>query len=276
MKSALMRDVGEAALVLRSGELSDVAIHAVRKKLKSARAKLRLLRAAAGREAYARENAVLRDAARPLSSVRDSRVMLDAVNALLQRRGTRSRRMLLTALRGRLRTTHAHFRARFASERVAASSAAALQRASQRIAKWQVPRRGRKALRLSVRRIYRSARKALAAVAQNASDENLHELRKQVKYLREALSALGGRSMGGMTGIVKRADAVAGGLGEDHDLHVLQEMLAATEASLHAHSASFFREIAKHRGKLEKRALKRAGELLSEKPRAFARRVARR
>lgn len=273
MKSALMREIGEAVLALRSGELSDDAVHAVRKKLKRARAKLRLLRTAIDRRAYARENAALRDAARPLSNVRDSRVMLDAVEALLKHKGTRSRRMLLTALRGRLKTAHAQARTQLEAGRVAASSAAVLQRTSQRIAKWEVPRRGRKALTLSVRRVYRSARKALAAADENASPENLHELRKQVKYLREAVSALESDATRGAARIVKRADAVAGALGEDHDLYVLQEKLAATEASLHAHSAGFAEEIAEHRGNLEKQAFKRSRKLLSKKPRAFARRL---
>lgn len=275
VKAALTRAIGEAALGLRGTGFSDDAIHTVRKKLKSARAKLRLLRAAADREAYARENAALRDAARPLSGVRDSRVMLDAVDALLERNGTRSRRMLLTALRGRLKTAHAQARTQLEAGRVAASSAALLQRVSQRIAKWEVPHRGRKALTLSVRRIYRSARKALAAAEEDASAENLHELRKQVKYLREAVSALGSNGTRGAARIVKRADAVAGPLGEGHDLHVLQENLAATEASLHAHSESFAEEIAKHRGRLEKQALKRSRKLLSKKPGAFARRLLR-
>ena len=99
---ALTRQIGEAALGLTSATLSDEVIHDTRKKLKSARAKLRLLRAAVGRKAYARENAALRDAARPLSRVRDSKVMLDTANALLGQKGTRSRRVLLTGLRGRV------------------------------------------------------------------------------------------------------------------------------------------------------------------------------
>ena len=76
---ALVRQVGEAALELAGSEISDETIHAVRKRLKSARAKLRLLRAAVSDEPYAQANAALRDAARPLSAVRDAKVMLETV-----------------------------------------------------------------------------------------------------------------------------------------------------------------------------------------------------
>jgi CHAD domain-containing protein len=274
IKDALRRQIGEAVLGLKSADLSDEAIHSARKKLKSARARLRLLRAAVGRAAYKRENAALRDSARPLSAVRDSKVMLDTVHALLRRKGTRSRRVLLTALRGRMRQGHAAARGDFGAGHRAAVSVTALQRASQRIERWPVPKRATAALSRGVRRIYRTARKALKAVEAECSAENLHELRKQVKYLREALAAFENSGVGPTGKTIKRADALASVLGKDHDFYMLQENLAAAEASLHTRSASFRHEIAKRRDKLEKRALKKGRSLLRRKPRAFAKRVA--
>ena len=274
MKAALARQIAEAVLGLSRTGASDRAIHATRKKLKSVRAKLRLLRDAVSRSAYAREDADLRDAARPLSDVRDAKVMLDTVNALLARRGTRARRLLLTGLRGRLRAQHAQARARFESQKRGAASASALERTARRIARWDVSPQGRDALARSVGRIYRKARKALAAADAQRSPESLHELRKQVKYLREALSALAGTHPRRNAKMVKRADDVASVLGEDHDLFVLQESLEATEASLHAHSESFADEVARRRSKLERRALDRAGKLLRRKPRLFVKRLA--
>lgn len=269
VKRALLRDVAEAALTLTGRELPDEAIHATRKKLKSARAKLRLLRTAIARSVYARENAALRDAARPLSGVRDSRAMLDTVNALLARKGSNTRRLLLTALRGRLRETHRAARARFETEKRAAASAVAIEREADRIEKWNVGKSDRYALSASIRRIYRSARKALAAAEADRSPESLHELRKRVKYLREALAPLDRAAR-----VVKRADKVASELGEDHDLYVLQQSLAATEASLQARSDAFAEELAKLRGELARRALKRGGKLLRRSPRAFVKRLA--
>src|SRR5688572_18470539 len=62
----------------------DETIHEVRKDLKRARAALRLLREAVGDAAYAQENAELRDAARPLSGIRDAVVTLEMVEELLE------------------------------------------------------------------------------------------------------------------------------------------------------------------------------------------------
>ncbi|HEX2825517.1 MAG TPA: CHAD domain-containing protein [Burkholderiales bacterium] len=273
VKAALSRQLAEAALGLSGGGIDDVAIHAARKKLKSARAKLRLLRDAAGRAAYTRENAAVRDAARPLSELRDAKVMLDTVNDLLARKRGRARRLLLTALRGRLRAQHREARRRFEAEKRAAKSAGALERTVRRTALWDVPNHGA-TLERSIRRMYRKARKAFAAADAERSPASLHELRKLVKYLREALAPVDGTPLPRAAGIVERADKLASELGEDHDLCVLEQHLSTTEASLHAHSASFAGEIAERRGKLQRRALERAAKLLRKKPRAFVKRLA--
>jgi CHAD domain-containing protein len=61
------------------------AIHDARKRLKKARAALRLARAALPGDEYRRENDTLRDAARPLSEVRDAEVLIDTLDGLARR-----------------------------------------------------------------------------------------------------------------------------------------------------------------------------------------------
>ena len=77
-KSALRHHL-ERALAELGGKppLRDVSVHEARKQLKRARATLRLLRDGIGDTAYRRANQQLRDAARPLSGVRDAKVMLE-------------------------------------------------------------------------------------------------------------------------------------------------------------------------------------------------------
>jgi hypothetical protein len=67
--------------------LSDEAVHSVRKQLKTGRADLRLLRKALGSQTYAYENTVLRDVARPLTTVRDARTCMDTLDALVEHSG---------------------------------------------------------------------------------------------------------------------------------------------------------------------------------------------
>ena len=77
------------------------AIHDARKRLKKARAALRLARAALSKDEYRWENDTLRDAARPLSEVRDAQALIDTLDDLA-RRGTSAQRRTFRTMRARL------------------------------------------------------------------------------------------------------------------------------------------------------------------------------
>src|SRR5262245_41791210 len=53
----------------------DEVVHEARKSLKKVRAALRLVRPVIGEKAYRRENTCFRDAGRPLTEVRDARIL---------------------------------------------------------------------------------------------------------------------------------------------------------------------------------------------------------
>src|SRR4051794_28254839 len=81
----MRKQTGEALEVLSgSGPLSDEAVHDARKRLKEVRAALRLLREALGSRTYRQENACFRDAARPLSEVRDAKVLVSTLDKLAE------------------------------------------------------------------------------------------------------------------------------------------------------------------------------------------------
>jgi CHAD domain-containing protein len=239
--------------------------------LKNARANLRLLRDAVGRDVYARENAALRDAARPLSQVRDSKVMVDAVHALLERIG-KAHPPVLVALRGRLQQSHADARHEFHTAQHAAASAGELESASQRIGRWRVSAPGASPLRDGVMRIYRKARNALKEAEAEPSAASFHELRKQLKYLRYAMAAIDTDGAASAR-LQKRAEALTDKLGEDHDLFVLQSHVLAHHPATENGSKKFFAAIEKRRAKLQSQALKRGRQVLSAKPKAFADRL---
>src|SRR4051812_42600688 len=60
-------------------------VHAARKNFKRLRAVLRLVRAGIGDSAYQREHQSFRDAARPLSEIRDAKVLIEALTQLKKR-----------------------------------------------------------------------------------------------------------------------------------------------------------------------------------------------
>src|SRR5919108_3500582 len=60
----------------------DEVVHEARKSLKKIRAVLRLVRPAIGDKTYRQENTCFRDAARPLTEVRDARILIETLDKL--------------------------------------------------------------------------------------------------------------------------------------------------------------------------------------------------
>src|SRR5438105_7921575 len=60
----------------------DEVVHEIRKRFKRVRAVLRLVRDELGENVYRQENACARDAARPLTEVRDAMVLIEALDKL--------------------------------------------------------------------------------------------------------------------------------------------------------------------------------------------------
>src|SRR5207249_4922754 len=73
----------ERALSELDGSKEDESIHSARKRFKKIRAALRLVRDDLGDDVYRRENHCFRDAAQPLTQIRDATVLRDALDKLL-------------------------------------------------------------------------------------------------------------------------------------------------------------------------------------------------
>ena len=78
-------------------ESLDERIHSARKSFKRVRAVLRLVRYAVGRSAYEFENEAFRDAGRPLSEVRDAKILIEALKSLEKRRRTATAKAAFSA-----------------------------------------------------------------------------------------------------------------------------------------------------------------------------------
>jgi hypothetical protein len=125
-------------------------VHAVRKEMKRARSVLRLMRRAVGDRAYRSANARVRDAARPLTPVRDAEVLLHTLDSIC--RDDRQLREASAALRSSLEESLRRSRGQLTRKSVLKSGAS---------------------LRLAVRRL------------QGRPDHELHEWRKQASLLGE-------------------------------------------------------------------------------------------
>ena len=249
---------------------NDASMHEVRKDLKRARAALRLLRDAVGDAAYERENLELRDAARPLSGVRDAAVALEVVRWLLDKEKKPARRQKLVELRRRLLEERERARRKLFGGPKLAAIESSLQEAGVRAEYWRYPAHDAP-LRAGLERLYRKGRKALKTARSKGSTESLHESRKQVKYLEQAL-AIAANGSRRLRKLSRRARKVAERLGDDHDLAMLEARLAALPARSKAQRKLIAR-IEARRAKLQKKALRLARRMYRGKAAAFVDRV---
>ena len=249
---------------------NDESMHEVRKDLKRARAALRLLRDAVGDAAYERENFELRDAARPLSSVRDAAVGLGMVRGLLDKEKKPARRQSLVELRRRLLEERERARRKLFGGPGLAEIEYSLQEAGERAEYWRYPAHDAP-LRAGLERLYRKGRKALKTARSKVSTESLHESRKQVKYLQQAL-ALAAHGSRRLRKLSKRAGKVADRLGDDHDLAALQARLVSMPERSKA-EGKLVERIEARRAKLQKKAFKLARRVYRRKPTAFVRKL---
>jgi CHAD domain-containing protein len=207
--------------LLSRKKLSDAEVHAARKELKKARATLRLLRAGLSERVYARENAALRDAARPLSAARDGRVMLETLEELVDDYGAPARAVALERFRRSLRRDRREAR-RALMPTTIQRSRRSLRQVCERSARWRIADRGWPIIGSGLKRIYNNGRKALAVARSGRTVEDLHECRKQVKYLWHQLQVLDPIWPGLIGELADQTHKLANYLGDDHNLAVLR------------------------------------------------------
>jgi CHAD domain-containing protein len=204
----------------------DEVVHDVRKSLKKVRAVLRLLRPVIGEKCYRRENTCFRDTSRPLTEVRDARILVETLDQLVEhfqeyiagRSFADARKALqdhLRAVRKRVLDEHNAF----------AVAAETVSQACGRVKGWSdVPDRW-SSMGAGLRDTGRRARAAFQDAAAEPSVAKLHEWRKQVKYLRYQLEVLGPLWPERMEELTAETDRMGDLLGDDHDLAVLRQVI---------------------------------------------------
>jgi CHAD domain-containing protein len=252
---------------------TDRSVHTARRELRKARATLRLLRDALGNPTYRRENAALRNVARPLGEVRDGRVLLDALSSLVTHRGAPA----VTLPLGRFRRTLSLRRVE-AQKKILLSpqplreARKILRQLCSRAGHWRVGRHGWSILGAGLRRTYSQGRRAFERAKARPGDERLHECRKKAKYLWHQLQILAPLGRASRAVLAAEAHELTDLLGDDHDLAVLRER--ATEArDVFPNAATrdaLLVLIDRRRAYLQKRALQLGLRLYEKKPAAFA------
>ncbi len=273
----IVRDQIDVALeALEPRAIRDSSIHAARKELKKARATLRLLRDTLGKRTYRRENAAIRDAARPLSEVRDGRVLLDALSSLMKYYGAPASALPLTRFKRLLNRQRTQAQKEILERPGPLQGVRkTLREVRSRSKRWPVGRRGWTVLGAGLKRTYSGGRNALKQAKTAPTDEHLHEWRKQTKYFWHELQILEPIWPGPLGELAEESHKLADLLGDDHDLAVLRQRAVEARHSFPSEAShrTFLALIDRCRAGLQERALTIGQRLYDERPGALTARL---
>jgi len=148
-------------------------------------------------------------------------------------------------------------------------------RALARLASWKLTREDWPAIEPGVRRVYRAGHRALSRAAENPTVENLHEWRKQSKYLWHQLQLLENTLPDKEKELIEQTHKLATILGEDHDLAVFRATLAADPLTYGGHRAlkDLFVIVDRHRQEFQRQAFVLGRAAYSDAPKAFIGRI---
>jgi CHAD domain-containing protein len=259
-----------AVAALTGPEPREAAVHTVRKRMKQARALVRLV-APALRHA-GREERAFRDVARALSGARDAAV-LAATFADLVRDAPRP---LDVDVAYALRTALADAAGGDAADAAGdADVVAALEAARARVAGWKLSETGWSALREGLCDTYGEARKAMKGALRSGDAEAVHEWRKAAKAHYYHLELVRPLWPAGLKPAMKAADALQEALGRHHDLALLAAFVADHAADVGGDAAAEPVQalVAARQREIEAEARTLGARLFAEDPDAFEARL---
>lgn len=249
----------------------------VRKCFKKLRGALRLVREELGDDVYREENLCFRDAGRLLREVGDAEMLVETVDELTSKQFAEAAesgavaRIHEALLANQQEVTHrvlGEERALVAVKQVATHALA-------RLPDWRIERDGWVALEGGLKLTYRTGHRALALAVENPSVGNLHEWRKQAKYLWYQLQLLEAAWTGSEKELRDETRKLTHLLGINHDLAILRETLAADPLAYGGHRIlkGVFAVIDRQREELERQAFALGPKLYKDSPKVFTGRI---
>jgi CHAD domain-containing protein len=255
--------------------VSDHAVHETRKRFKEIRGTLRLVRDELGEKNFRRENTTFRDAGRPLSALRDAKVLVDTLDQLIAHFDGRVKPASVSSLKRVLIDRRRKMRKQvLGRDHTVSGIVRRIRAAKKRVEDWPLKKRGWKAIKGGLRTVYRQGRRAMQKALSDTCDETLHEWRKRTKDLRyevELLQALWPEMIEPLAGQAHRLTDL---LGEDHDLAVLREIAQEEgDNGTEIDRELLFALIDERRASLQKEAFELGGKLYEERALEFVARL---
>jgi CHAD domain-containing protein len=251
------------------------AVHSARKSLKKERSLLRLTRSAIEEDQRRRETAAFREAARKLSGVRDSDVMIQGLDDLAERFAGQVPKRSFAATRRFLVGQRDVQRRQLVKSPATREVVDELRAARLRIDEWRFRSAGWSAVSGGLIRNYGRGRQAFAAARSEPTAENLHAWRKRAKDLWYHLRVLQPIAAHTLRGQAQEAHRLSDLLGDDHDLAVLSDSLEHMRNEIKADVDAVIGLIQHRRAQLQSEAFFVGQRLYAESPNAFRQRMRR-
>jgi CHAD domain-containing protein len=279
VRKTASRQLDKALKTIRGGASArsrDGVVHHTRRRLKEVRALLRLVRGDLGEKTFSRDNRALRNAARPLSEVRDATALIEALKKLQEHYAKEVRNKAFESMRKALRARRVAIRRKILDkDRALQNSAATILKVRGRIDQWDLQHGAWKALQSGLFDAYDKGRQAMLTATKDPSDENFHEWRKRAKDLRYQLELLKPLWPETMTIAGEQAHELTDLLGDDHDLAVLAELAENEFKDVLAPDVveTLQALITRRRGDLQESARLLSEKLFAEPPGRFVGRI---
>ena len=276
LKRIVCEELESAAAQLESQDPSkrDEGIHEARKSMKKIRAALRLAEAELG-AAFPAENSRFRDIGRRLSVYRDAGVMIETFDSVKEKYHDELGRRTLGSIRKALVAHKEQTEGGDGITRVLAGIARAVRREVKKVEKWPFQADGFRAFAPGLEKTYRRGRKAMARAGKKPRPENYHEWRKRVKEHWYHVRLLESVWTDVMQAYEKSLKELETWLGDDHNLVVLHDKVAAGPLALGSQRDVdlLLKLIDKYQKELRDNAMSLGEAIYAEKPGQFTTRM---
>lgn len=280
VRRILGEEIGKALAHLAvARDQPEQALHKCRKRLKSARALLRLVRS--GNETFCRtENQCYRQVAALLAGPREATALVETVDRLAAAFPEQVAGGGLDSVRDRLIARQHEMHAGAGLDAAIGAATAACEEGLIRIERLllpDLPEHAADVLAEGARKTLRRARKALDRAGSRGEAEDFHDLRKAAKTHSMHLSLLGRLWPTPIKVRRKAVDELGERLGELHDVFVMRALLEADGEPLgDAQGTKLLGKLLKRSEKsLKKSCLAGAAELFGDSPKRSTKKLAR-
>lgn len=272
IRRILHEEIDTAMTALQSETDPHEGVHDARKCFKKIRAIIRLVRDEIGKESFLRENAWYRDSGRKLAVLRDATAMMETIEKIQEQFPSEVNTDVLNRLNDKLKENHEKISQQYLVEKnIRETVYILLEEGKERVDNLRLEKNSFRAIKKSLRRIYLAGYDGMALALDDPSDHNLHEWRKNVKYLWYHMMLLENIWPGMMKAFAFELDQLADMLGIDHDLAILSATLEEGQLAIREKSMEDELQmiIAKYRHELQIKIFSLASNIYRPKPGDF-------